>query len=135
MKVETKTLHLNLKKKWFDMIASGNKKEEYREVKDYWCQRLLLDHNGERINNENAKNLCEALTYAVNPRVMDSLLPKKAIISYDKVIFKNGYSKNAPTLIVQFKGILIGSGQKELGANEDSIYFKIQLGEILHKNL
>jgi hypothetical protein len=36
---------------------------------------------------------------------------------------------------VQFKGILIGSGQKELGANEDSIYFKIQLGEILHKNL
>ena len=35
-----KTLHLTLKKKWFDMILSGEKKEEYREVKDYWCNRL-----------------------------------------------------------------------------------------------
>lgn len=35
-----KTLHLTLKKKWFDMIASGEKKEEYREVKPYWETRL-----------------------------------------------------------------------------------------------
>lgn len=34
------TLHLNLKKKWFDMILSGEKKEEYREVKPYWTKRL-----------------------------------------------------------------------------------------------
>jgi len=35
-----KILHLTLKKKWFDMIASGEKKEEYREVKPYWRKRL-----------------------------------------------------------------------------------------------
>lgn len=35
-----KILHLTLKKKWFDMIASGEKKEEYREIKDYWTKRL-----------------------------------------------------------------------------------------------
>ena len=35
-----RTLHLNLKKKWFDMIASGEKREEYREVKPYWDDRL-----------------------------------------------------------------------------------------------
>ena len=34
-------LHLTLKKKWFDMIASGVKKEEYREMKPYWHKRLL----------------------------------------------------------------------------------------------
>lgn len=34
------TLHLNLKKKWFDMILSGEKKEEYRELKPYWAERL-----------------------------------------------------------------------------------------------
>ena len=34
------TLHLTLKKKWFDMIASGEKKEEYREMKLYWTSRL-----------------------------------------------------------------------------------------------
>jgi len=33
-------LHLTLKKKWFDMIASGEKTEEYREIKPYWNKRL-----------------------------------------------------------------------------------------------
>lgn len=36
-----RVLHLTLKKKWFDMIASGEKKEEYREVKEYWEKRLM----------------------------------------------------------------------------------------------
>ena len=36
-----KTLHLVLKRKWWDMIASGEKKEEYREVCHYWAIRLL----------------------------------------------------------------------------------------------
>ena len=35
-----KTLHLNLKRKWFDMILSGEKKEEYRELSDYWKFRF-----------------------------------------------------------------------------------------------
>jgi len=34
-------LHLTLKKQWFDMIASGNKREEYREIKPYWDKRLM----------------------------------------------------------------------------------------------
>jgi len=34
-------LHLTLKKKWFDMIASGEKREEYREMKPYWDNRLM----------------------------------------------------------------------------------------------
>jgi hypothetical protein len=35
-----RVLHLTLKKKWFDMIASGEKKEEYRERKPFWHRRL-----------------------------------------------------------------------------------------------
>ena len=34
--MEKPILHLNLEKKWFDMILSGEKKEEYREIKPYW---------------------------------------------------------------------------------------------------
>ena len=34
------TLHLHLKKKWYDMIASGEKKEEYRDFKPYYHKRL-----------------------------------------------------------------------------------------------
>ena len=33
-------LVLPIKKKWFDMIKSGEKKEEYREIKDYYDKRL-----------------------------------------------------------------------------------------------
>ena len=34
------TLHLTLKKKWFDMILLGEKTEEYREIKPYWIKRF-----------------------------------------------------------------------------------------------
>jgi hypothetical protein len=35
-----KIVTLPIKKKWFDMILSGEKKEEYRELKPYWDKRL-----------------------------------------------------------------------------------------------
>ena len=34
--VNMKILDLPLKAKWYEMIESGNKKEEYREIKKYW---------------------------------------------------------------------------------------------------
>jgi hypothetical protein len=40
-----KILHLTLKKKWFKLIASGEKKREYRQRKPYWEKRFL-DKNG-----------------------------------------------------------------------------------------
>ena len=33
-------LHLTLHRKWFDAIASGSKREEFREMKPYWIKRL-----------------------------------------------------------------------------------------------
>ncbi|MCI9247256.1 MAG: ASCH domain-containing protein [Clostridia bacterium] len=33
-------LELPIKRKWFDMIVSGEKKEEYREIKPYWTKRF-----------------------------------------------------------------------------------------------
>jgi hypothetical protein len=35
------TLQLTLKKKWFDLIAKGEKRFEYREYKKHWMCRLL----------------------------------------------------------------------------------------------
>ncbi|EKB58386.1 ASCH domain-containing protein [Bergeyella zoohelcum] len=37
-------LYLTLSKKWFDLIQSGEKKEEYREIKSYWEKRLNDKH-------------------------------------------------------------------------------------------
>lgn len=33
-----KPLYLTLTRQWFDMILSGEKKEEYREIKPYWAK-------------------------------------------------------------------------------------------------
>ena len=40
-------LHLTLMKKWFDLIRTGVKKEEFRELKPYWESRLLKGQGGE----------------------------------------------------------------------------------------
>lgn len=36
-----KILDLPLKKKWYNMYESGEKREEYREYKEYWYKRLI----------------------------------------------------------------------------------------------
>jgi hypothetical protein len=35
-----RVLVLSVKKKWFDLIKSGEKKEEYRKLNEYWKKRL-----------------------------------------------------------------------------------------------
>lgn len=44
--MEKKVLVLHLKAKWYNMIESGEKKEEYREMKQYWVTRLVDGSNG-----------------------------------------------------------------------------------------
>jgi RPA family protein len=54
-----KTLHLNLHKKWFDMILSGEKKEEYRDSTNYWKKRIydkIHEFNTITFSNGYAKN-------------------------------------------------------------------------------
>lgn len=36
-----KVLYLPLKKQWFEMIKSGKKTKEYREITPYWISRLM----------------------------------------------------------------------------------------------
>lgn len=40
VKFEGRTLELTLKRRWFDMIASGEKREEYRDPTDWILSRL-----------------------------------------------------------------------------------------------
>ena len=51
-----KVLHLTLKKQWFDMIASGEKREEYREIKKYWNRRLNKEYDAIEFRNGYAKD-------------------------------------------------------------------------------
>jgi len=111
-----KTLHLNLKKEWFDLILSGEKKEEYRELTKYWESKLfdLGSKTGISFLHE------------------DIMLPKK----YDTITFSNGYSKTRRQIIVKYNGLDVGLGSKKWGAETNKPYYVLKLGEILEtKNI
>jgi hypothetical protein len=105
-----RVLHLTLKKQWFDMIASGEKKEEYRAWKPYWAKRLT----------ESMSAACGI--YAGS---------RKGFKKFDTVTFRNGYAKNAPTVRLKLKGIKYGYGKQKWGAVPSFKYFVIKLGEII----
>lgn len=100
-----KTLHLTLKKKWFDMVASGEKKEEYREIKDYWTRRLT----------EIMKNGVDQAT---------------VFRTFDRVEFRNGYGKDAPKILMECRGVEVDYGFHKWGAG-NQLYYVIKLGKRL----
>ena len=113
-----KILHLTLKKKWFDMVASGEKKEEYRDIKIYWWTRLV--QCGECFRDDGELRPVDR---------WELLLEKK----FDVVVFKNGYQKDAKKITLEWLGMERGEGKKEWGAEPNKEYFVIKLGEILNK--
>jgi len=102
-------LNLNLEKKWFDMIASGEKREEYREITDYWIKRLFD-------NIEHFKK-CEYHRIDRCPR-------------FEKILFSNGYRKGRKQMIVSLINIRICNGKVEWGAQKNKLYFVLTLGHI-----
>jgi len=114
-----KILHLTLNKKWFDMILSGEKKEEYRELKKYWSDRLL------------DKIMCDVHSgFLFN--ISDDFVAKK----FDVIEFSNGYSPKSRKMTIEFEGLEIRGGNSYWGADDFSAYFVLKLGKILEtKNL
>jgi hypothetical protein len=49
---------------------------------------------------------------------------------FDFIVFKNGYSKNAPTMLVEWNGIEVKEGNKQWGAPGHRV-FAIKLGKII----
>lgn len=106
-------LILPIKKKWFDMILKGIKKEEYREIKPYYNSRILSLF-GAVISN-------------------DELLQESAVVQ--PIIFRNGYSKNSPELLTNCS-LSIKEGLPEWGAKPGIKYYTLQIREILEtKNI
>lgn len=113
-----KILHLTLKKKWFDMIASGEKKEEYREVKPYWINRLTWhEYHGLQ-----------------TVQLIHALAKKETFRKdFDAIQFKNGYSKTAPIILVELLEIHYGYPAKMEWIDEPygNWYFCLVLGKII----
>ncbi|GAB4042535.1 hypothetical protein [Spirosoma litoris] len=94
-----KQLELVLKHKWFDMIESGNKLEEYRDIKPYWIRRLITP--SEVMEGGHWEEFCSDL---MNPARYDNEAEVIAyfdckFIPFASVRFRRGYQKKAKTMI------------------------------------
>jgi uncharacterized protein (DUF736 family) len=129
-----KTMHLNLHKKWFDMIKSGEKKEEYREITGYWAVRLIENWKS---FSQNAKDM---MLTTMNNTSFEEYELKECIEldikAFDIVHFKNGFARNgkpAPSFDVGLKTIRVGQGKREWGAEPGKRYFVLELGKIIEQ--
>lgn len=108
-----KTLHLPLKAKWYEMIESGEKTEEYREIKPYWENRIQCQAYGVCTPN---KPCLRARTVGV------------CDMRYTHVKFSYGYTKR--TMTFEIDSITIGRGIPEWGAPTEDVFI-IKLGKRL----
>ena len=107
-------LILPIKKKWFDMILSGEKKEEYREIKPYYTSRfrsIFFGHYSyldelflEGLKNGNRYNF--------------------------SICFCNGYSKTSSSFVANCI-LSFDTGKEEWGAEKGKEYFVLTIHEIL----
>ena len=93
-------LTLTIKKQWYDMILSGEKTEEYRDIKSYYTTRFKNNHllrpNG--LPNVGTKDIC----------------------------FRNGYSTESPSFVAECY-LSIGPGRTEWGAGPGTNYYILHI--------
>lgn len=84
-----KVLTLTVSKEWFDMILSGEKTEEYREIKPYWVARLFRNNS----NIVDVRHL--ALGLAGRTDLLKKYIDTQRIVlkQYTHVLFINGKPK------------------------------------------
>lgn len=110
-------LVLPVKRKWFDMILSGGKKEEYREIKPYYETRFM---------NLFGIVVCDGKYL----KCSDIGLPECEKDEIQKIRFRNGYSKDSPSFVAKCT-LSVGIGKEEWGAEKDKQYFILTIHEIL----
>lgn len=113
-----KVLDLSLKHCWYDMIASGEKTEEYREIKPFYKKRLIKDikdHCNTVFTEKGVRLECERVIFFKH---------------YDAVRFHRGQGSPV-TMLVECLKIGFGKGKPEWGAPKNEIVFIIKLGKRL----
>lgn len=107
-------LILPIKRKWFDMIISGEKKEEYREIKGYYDSRF--------------RNAFGAM--CVDDEVLHNVLPEVDRVEWQvPIVFRNGYSA-ASRQIKAMCTLSIGTGKPEWGAEPGKKYYILHIKKI-----
>lgn len=109
-------LILPIKEKWLSMILSGEKRDEYREIKPYWTVRIVR---------------WLGLSVRETESVLE-LLQKQETITAKRVFLQNGYGRNAPKVEVLCT-LSIGIGKVEWGAEQGREYYRFHIKSILSR--
>lgn len=96
-------LTLPIKKQWFDMICSGEKKEEYREDTAYYRTRF-----GKMFD------------------LSDAALSNPTLQKVSRIALRNGYGTAVPTVVVTCL-LQRGYGRPEWGAEPGKISFVLRI--------
>jgi len=138
MNGDTKNLTLSLKKQWFEMTKLGIKREDYRELSDYWIKRLVesITFFGGRYDSMKDLSIKEVGLSNVNLLHVTSDVLKRDVKlkKFDVNIMTLGYPKSGDKeriLKLENKGIEIRTGNSEWGAEPNKLYFVIMHGDIL----
>lgn len=117
-------LKLVVSKQWFDMILSGEKTEEYREIKPYWVARLFQDNS----NIIDVRYLASALAGRTDLLKKYINAQKIVLKQYTHVLFINGYRKDSPRIEKEIESITIGKPKKGLCPDKwlDTDFFVIK---------
>ena len=119
-------LNITIKKQWFEMIELGIKTEEYRELKPYYFSRLLQCYKD--LKTKNSKIFCKKANCIRCITESDG----GEFINFKFVTFKNGYSKNSPSLKFEIENIKIATGNVSWGAEPGKLYFVIKLVKLIN---
>lgn len=126
-----KKLTLPLKGEWFDMIKSGIKKEEYREINPYWVIRLFPKSERFYIKEcclDGLSKLSTADARLVLRVNIEGFINNSIVDTFDEIVFTKGYPRKndqSRRLIFQNPKIRIGYGREEWGADKNRKQFII----------
>lgn len=124
-----KALYLVLIGKWYDMIESGEKPEEYRDITPYWIQRIFEMINVEYTHYVSVNR--DTSDFYSDPKNLQLL--KDAIAEgvlrprFKEVTFQRAYSKNPPRMTRPLVSVSVGTGNPAWGAVPNKNYLKLKL--------
>ena len=124
-----RALQLVLKKKWFDMIASGEKREEYREIKPHWMKHFMRCYSKEKCLAGECGEIIQGKTWPCYAGIHNKYCNK--FCGWDNVTFYHGYATDRPSMTFSVDRIDVGTGNPEWGAEPGKKYFVIKLKERL----
>lgn len=113
-KVGIPSLELVLKPEWYDMIESGEKPEEYREITPHWRVRICRDAHSCQM-----REVCKANIYCH----YEGGVPMKRTV----VTFHRAYTKTV--MKFEIEKVVVGFGREEWGAKPGVKYYVIKLGK------